>query len=124
MHRQILLHIDISFERIMLFVDESFIASLMNRYGKHPVSTDGGGGGGGTRWYPPQACQFSKLKLHIHFPFEKSLIERTMQYLKDRTEESFDDYFPCKGKEKCKLKNVRNWLNLFVDCHNKEIRLK
>lgn len=112
-HRQIL-HIDISFERTML-VAERFIASLMIRHGKHPVSTDGG------TWYP-QACQFLKLKHHLHSSFEKSVIERTMQYLKDRTE-SFDDYFPCKRK-KCKLKHVRKWLKLFVDYHNKEIRLK
>ena len=53
------------------------------------------------------------------FIFEKSLIERTMQYMKDRTE-GFDDYFPCKIK-KCKLKHVMNWLHLFVDYHNGEL---
>jgi hypothetical protein len=38
---QILLHIDISFERTMLIVAERFIvASLINKYGKHPVSTE------------------------------------------------------------------------------------
>ena len=49
----------------------------------------------------------------------KSIIERTMQYLKDRIE-NFDDYFPCK-KNKCKLKHVKQWFNLFIDQHNKEI---
>jgi len=44
------------------------------------VSTDGG------TWYP-QACQFLKLNHHLHSPFEKSIIERTMQYVKDRTTE-------------------------------------
>ena len=89
-HRQIL-HIDISFERTMLIVAERFIASLINTYGKHPVSTTDGG-----TWYPPQACRFLKLRHHIHSQFEKSIIERTMQYIKDRIE-SFDDYyFPCK----------------------------
>ena len=34
--------------------------------------------------------------------------------------ECFDDYFPCR-KKKCKLKHVINWLNLFVDFHNKEL---
>jgi putative transposase len=43
-------------------------------------------------WYP-QACQFLKLEHHLHSPFEKSIIERTIQYIKDRTE-NFDDYFP------------------------------
>ena len=106
-----ILQIDISFERTML-VAERFIASLINTYGKHPVSTDGG------TWYP-QAYKFLKLKHHTHFPFEKSIIERTMQYIKDRTE-GFDDYFPCR-KKKCKLKHVKNWFKLFISQHNKQI---
>lgn len=59
------------------------------------------------------SCTFSIL--------EKSLIERTMQYIKDRTE-CFDDYFPCKVKN-CKLKHVRNWLKLFIDYHNSELKM-
>jgi transposase-like protein len=35
-----ILHIDISFERTMLVVAERFIASLIDKYGKHPVSTE------------------------------------------------------------------------------------
>src|SRR5438067_7300766 len=101
----------ISSERTML-VAERFIASLINKFGKCPVSTDGG------TWYP-QACQFLDVEHHIHSSFEKSIIERTLQYIKDRTE-GFDDYFPC-GKKKCKLKHVINWFNLFIDQHNKEI---
>jgi len=112
--RKEILSIDISIERNM-FVAERFISNLIKFYGKHPVSTDGG------TWYP-QACRFLQLKHHLHSSFEKSNIERTMQYVKDRTE-SFDDYFPCKRK-KCKLKHVKNWLKLFVDYHNKEISLK
>ena len=46
-----------------------------------------------------------------------------MQYIKDRTKECFDDYFPC-IKKKCKLEHVKNWLNLFVDHHNGELYLK
>ena len=94
-----------------MFVAERFISVVINIHGKHPVSTDGG------TWYP-QACRFLKLKHHIHSSFEKSIIERTMQYIKDRTE-SFDDYFPCKIKN-CKLNHVRNWLNLFANYHNEE----
>jgi putative transposase len=109
-HRQIL-QIDLSSERTML-VAERFIASLINKFGKCPVSTDGG------TWYP-QACQFLDVEHHIHSSFEKSIIERTIQYIKDRTE-GFDDYFPC-GKKKCKLKHVINWFYLFIDQHNKEI---
>ena len=111
-HRQIL-QIDISFERTML-VAERFIASLINKYGKHPVSTDGG------TWYP-KACQFLKLKHHTHSSLEKSLIERTIQYIKDRTE-CFDDYFPCRRRRKknsCKLQHIKQWFKLFIDQHNK-----
>ncbi len=106
-----ILSFDISKERNML-VAERFLSHIIKEYGEHPVSTDGG------TWYP-QACKFLKLNHHIHSPFEKSIIERTMQYIKDRTE-NFDDYFPCR-KKKCKLKHVKQWFNLFIDQHNKEI---
>jgi len=108
----------ISKERNM-FVTEHFLSNIVEKYGEHPVSTSDGG-----TWYPPQACKFLKLNHHIHSSYEKSIIiERTIQYIKDRTE-SFDDYFPCRRKKKCKLKHVMNWLNLFVDNHNKELCLK
>ncbi|MBA3750521.1 MAG: hypothetical protein H0X03_06460, partial [Nitrosopumilus sp.] len=81
-------------------------------HGKHLVSTDWG------TWYS-QACRFLKLDHHIHSPLEKSLIERTMQYIKDRTE-SFDDYFPCR-KERCDLNHIKNWINLFVSMYNKNV---
>jgi putative transposase len=106
-----ILALTISKERNM-FVAERFLDGLIKIHGKHCVSTDGG------TWYP-MACQFLKLKHHIHSSLEKSLIERTMQYLKDRTE-SFDDYFPRRLKN-CKLKHVSNWLNMFSDYHNKEV---
>ncbi|HET6589261.1 MAG TPA: DDE-type integrase/transposase/recombinase [Candidatus Nitrosocosmicus sp.] len=109
-NRQILAQ-NITQERNML-IAERFLSGAVRDYGKHPVSTDGG------TWYP-MACQFLGLDHHVHSPLEKSMIERTMQYIKDRTE-SFDDYFPCRQKN-CKLKHVRNWLNLFVEYHNKEM---
>jgi putative transposase len=96
-----------------MFVSERFLDGLVKIYGKHCISTDGG------TWYP-QDCRFLNLRHHLHFTLEKRLIERTMQYIKDRTE-CFDDYFPY-GLENCKLKYVRNWLRFFVDCHNKEIK--
>ena len=103
----------VSKERNM-FVAEHFLSYVVHNYGIHPVSTDGG------TWYP-MACRFLKLRHHIHSSLEKSLIERTMQYIKDRTE-NFDDYFPCRLK-KCKLKHLQNWLNLFVDYHNNELKM-
>jgi putative transposase len=107
-----ILALSISNERNML-IAERFLSSIVKDYGKNIVSTDGG------TWYP-QACRFLKLKHHLHSPLEKSLIERTIQYIKDRTE-SFDDYFPCNRKEKCNLFHVKNWLALFVDMHNKQV---
>jgi len=106
-----ILALTISKERNM-FVAERFLSDIVRDYGNHHVSTDGG------TWYP-MACRFLGLEHHIHSPMEKSLIERKIQYIKDRTE-CFDDYFPCRMKN-CKMKHIRNWLNLFVDYHNKEI---
>jgi len=54
---------------------------------ENKVYTDGG------TWHP-QACNFLHLKLNLHSPLEKSLIERVLQYFKDRTE-CFDDYYSC-----------------------------
>jgi putative transposase len=108
---KVILDIRISFERTIL-VAEKFLKDLVKKYGNHPLSTDG------RTWYS-QACRFVKIKHHLHSSYEKSIIERTMQYIKDRTE-CFDDYFPCR-KEKCKLGHISNWFNLFVDYHNKEV---
>ncbi len=98
-----ILAIDISKERNM-FVAERILSQAVSRYGKHRVSSDGG------IWYPG-VCKFLKLKHHLHSSFEKSIIERTMQYVKDRTER-FDDYFPCR-KNKCKLTHIKQG---FVVC--------
>ncbi|CAN5687842.1 hypothetical protein BH23THE1_BH23THE1_20270 [soil metagenome] len=66
------------------------------------------------------ACIFQGLEHHLHFSIEKRHIERTIKYIKDRTE-CFDDYFPCR-LENCKPKHERNWLRFFVDYHNREIK--
>ena len=72
---KIILGIRISFERTML-VAERFLQELVRKYGKHPVSTDGG------TWYP-QACKFLNMNNHhLHSSYEKSMIERTIQYIK------------------------------------------
>src|SRR5512134_2757459 len=87
------LGIYISEERNML-VAENFIRSLVEKYGKHTVYTDGG------TWYH-EACSVIGLKHYLHSPLEKSLMERVNQYFKDRIE-SFDDYYP----QVCKKRNV------------------
>jgi putative transposase len=81
---KVILGFDISKERNMFVAMEKFIAGLTRVYDKHSVSTDGG------TWYP-QFCRFLKINRHLHSSYEKSIIERTMQFIKDRTE-SFDDY--------------------------------
>ncbi len=118
-HKSVL-GIHISEERNM-FVAENFITSLVDKYGKHTVYTDGG------TWYP-QACNFLHLKHRLHSLLEKSLIERFMQYFKDRTE-CFDDYYPCsnnnqKKKNNCDLQHVYNWIKLFIYFYNTTIRNK
>jgi putative transposase len=62
--------IHISEERIM-FVTKNFIHSLVSKYGKHTIYTDGG-----TPY--PQVCTFLHLKHRLHLPLEKSMIERMM----------------------------------------------
>jgi len=43
-----------------MFIAERFLQGLVNKYGKHPISTDGG------TCYP-QACSFFKLSIiYIH----------------------------------------------------------
>ena len=46
-----------------------------------------------------------------------SIVERTIEYLKDRTE-AFDDYYPCMKAGLCDLRHVHKWLILFVFMHN------
>jgi putative transposase len=94
---KIVLGIRISSIERSILVAEQFIQKLATEYGKHPVYTDGG------TWYP-QACKFLKLEHHLHSSFEKNIIERTIQYVKDGTK-CFDDYFPCR-KNKCRLEHA------------------
>jgi putative transposase len=105
-----ILGVYISRHRNMLVV-ESFLRSLIQLYGKHIVYSDGGS------WYP-EACISLRLKHILHSPFEKSVIERAMEYIKDRTE-GFDDYYPCTKKAfDCNLAHIYQWLTLFVFLYN------
>jgi putative transposase len=83
----------------------------------HTVYSDGDGGS----WYP-EACISLGLKHRLHSSYEKSIVvERTIEYLKDRTE-IFDDYFPCiRRTGLCNLQHVYKWLILFVFMHNSVI---
>src|SRR5215210_3223130 len=70
-HHSSVLGIYISEERNVLVV-EKFIRSLVDKYGKHTVYTDGG------TWYP-EACNVLGLKHYLHSSIEKSLMERASQ---------------------------------------------
>ena len=102
------LGIFLSEERNML-VAEKFIRSLVFKYGKHTVYTDGG------TWYD-ETCEVIGLKHYLHSPLEKSLMERVNQYFKDRTE-NFDDYYPCIRNE-CNLFHLYNWIQFFISIYN------
>ena len=45
-----------------------------------------------------KAVTFLHLNHRLHSPLEKNMIERMIQYFKDRTE-SFDDYYPCNNNK-------------------------
>jgi hypothetical protein len=59
------------------------------------------------------------LKHLLNSPFEKSIIERSIEYFKDRTE-NFDDYYPCRHNIEYDVIRVSNWLDL-VFMHNADI---
>jgi len=97
---------------------ESFLRSLIKIYGKHIVYSDGG------TWYP-EACISLRLEHRLHSPSsyeEKSIVERTIEYLKDRTEIFDDYYYPCRKAGLCNLRHVQKCLTLFVFMHNSIIK--
>ena len=70
-----------------------------------------------SKWYP-EACNSLILKDILHTPFEKSIIERAIEHIKDRTE-AFDDYYPCRKKAvDCNLAHVYRWFVLFIFLYN------
>jgi putative transposase len=75
-----------------MFVAEPFLYDVVEEFGQHPVSTDGE-----RTWYL-QAYQFQKLKHHLHSSFEKSIIERTMQYVKIESKKAWMTTFHVERK--------------------------
>jgi len=94
-HRSIL-GVYVSRHRNMLVV-EALLKSLIEIYDRHIVYSDGG------TWYP-EACSSLGLEHRLHSSYEKSLIERVVECLKDRPE-GLD---PCM-KEECELEHVYKW---------------
>jgi putative transposase len=92
-----------------MLVARQFLQSLIVKYDKHSVYSDGG-----TLY--PESCKVLNVKHYIHTPLEKRLIERVMQYFKDRTE-SFDNYYPCKkDDDDCNIDHVYNGENYLYQC--------
>ena len=89
-----------------IFVCYHFFKRLRSKFGRKPIFTEG------ARWYD-DACKWLRLQHQVYGAELKNLIERFIQYLKDRTAECFDDYFPCR-KPDCNRQHVWNWLKLFV----------
>ena len=79
-----------------MLIAERFIASLINKFGKHPVSTYGG------TWYPPQACNFLKLKHHLYSSLEKRIIKGQCNISKIELK----GLTTTCNKKRCKLKHV------------------
>ena len=71
---------------------EIYLISSIKVWKTYCIYTDGG------TWYN-EACNVLRLKHYLHSPFQKNLIERVNQYLKDRIE-SFDDYYPYMQKKR------------------------
>ena len=104
------------FYNIFDSINGCIIRSLVSKYGRHYSLY--------RLWYLyPQACSFIHLKHRLHSHVEKSLIERIIQYFKDRTE-SFDDYYPCidKKEKNCDLEHIYNWIKVFIYLYNAKIR--
>ena len=91
------------------------VASLINTYGKHPVSTTDGG-----TWYPPQACRFLKLKYHLHSSLKRKALSKGQSNISRIELNALMTIFHAK-ESKCKLKHITNWFNLFIRQHNKQI---
>ena len=93
-----------------MLILSSFLKSLLEKYGLHTIYSNVGTG-------YPEACNVLGLKHRLHSSLEKSLMERVMEYFKDRSE-SFDDYYPCSKKEEYNLEHVYNSIELFTSMYN------
>ena len=59
----------------------------------------------------PAACLSLGLEHRIYDAVRGNLMERFVQYVKDRTE-VFDDYFPCR-REHRRFEHVEGWLRYY-----------
>ena len=90
-----------------------FIRRLAHKYGRVPIYTDGAG------WYS-DACRWAGVEHVVYGHPLKNLMERMVQYVKDRTE-AFDDLFPVGGRRlssRRAFERMLNWLSAFMFMHN------
>jgi putative transposase len=90
-----------------------FIRRLVRRYGGVPIHTDGAG-------WCADACGWAGAEHIVYDRPLRNLMERMIQYLKDRTE-AFDDLFPARKSGLASgraFERLRNWLSAFTFMHN------
>jgi transposase-like protein len=92
-----------------IFLCYQFFEQLRDIYRRKPVFTDD------ALWYD-RACRWlMRLKHQVYDTELKNIMERFIhQNMKERTDECFDDHFPCRKKKSCDRKHVWNWLELFM----------
>jgi putative transposase len=86
-----------------------FIGRPVRRYGGVPIYTDGAG-------WCADACRWAGVEHVVYDRPLRNLMERMVQYLKDRTE-AFDDLFPAGGRRLASgraFERVHNWLSAFT----------
>jgi putative transposase len=86
-----------------------FIRRPVHKYGRVPIYTDGAG-------WCADACRWAGAERAVHDRPLRNLMERMVQYVKDRTE-AFDDLFPAGGRRlgsRRAFERVLNWLSAFM----------
>jgi hypothetical protein len=63
-------------------------------------------------WYPSERRSLG-LEHHVYDAARGNLIERFVQYVKDRTEGGFGDYFP-RRRMRCRFEHVNGWLRYYM----------
>ncbi len=93
-------------------IGEVFLKDTIKKYGKHTLWPDSG------MWYALECSSMNlEHRVHPHGGRMLEVTERQIQRLKDMTE-SFDDLFPCRNDGvRCRLKHVKNWINVFFLHH-------
>jgi len=91
----------------------TFIRRLVHKYGGVPIYTDGAG------WYA-DACRWAGVEHVVYGRPLRNLMERMVQYVKDRTE-AFDDLFPARKSRlssRRAFEHMLNWLSAFMFMHS------